>query len=141
MLRIFVMTVAIMLATASAVAAACIQTPPPSLDLVVTVDTSACGQITVTATGWPLSLDSAFQIVAGNATKLTRVTHRIDAGGTPQAVAIFTLAEFGTESGGAILRTRYGGYLKSFSQQSEATPFAASEFVRYAVRACGVAQG
>ncbi len=82
--------------------------PAGAASIYVRHDVVNCQTVTVTAHGYGLSIDSAFQIVSGNATTLVSVTRTPS--GEPTITATFTTAQVG-ENGSEIVRTRYGGYL------------------------------
>ncbi len=96
-------------------------------NIIVTHD-ATCGSVTVTASGYGLSVDSAFQLVAGRASAAAIVTR--DSNGFPSVTATFTTAAIG-ENGTAVIRTRYGGYLEAGAQYSPGSPYVAAELLSY----------
>lgn len=78
-------------------------TPP---GIVITVDTSKCGQVTVTANGFGLHPGTGYQLVANNSVRA------VTASLLNKVTATFTQAQAG-EWGNAWIRTSAGGYLRT----------------------------
>jgi hypothetical protein len=80
-------------------------TPP---NIVMSVDDSQCGQVTVTAHGFGLQSGTSYQMVAGGGYPMA--TKSMAAGSDNTIKITFTMAEAG-EWGNATVRTSSGGYL------------------------------
>lgn len=80
-------------------------TPPT---IVMTVDDSKCGQVTVTAHGFGLRPGTTYQLVAGSGYPAATATTVADLNNSLSAT--FTMAQAG-EWGNATVRTSAGGYL------------------------------
>ena len=91
--------------------------PASAASILVRHDVVNCQSVTVTAHGYGLSLDTAFQLVSGRSTKLVSVTRTPS--GEPMITATFTTAEVG-ENGTEVVRTRYGGYLAATDESTGA---------------------
>lgn len=98
-------------------------------DIIVTrsLDCSA-HTVTVTATGYGLAIDSAFQLVSGNASRVVDAT--VAPSGIRTVTTTFASSAVG-ENGTAVVRTRYGGYLKAGAQQSPGSPYVAAELISF----------
>lgn len=98
---------------------------------IVVTRSVSCAAVNIAATGYGLSTDSAFQVVASyRAVKLAPVQRT--ASGVPFVTATFTGAEVG-ENGTSTVRTRYGGYLIAWAQVSAGAPYTPAELIAYRV--------
>lgn len=127
MLRSLVSLIAILMLTLGGSAnAAYVQ--QSGYDILVTVDTSVCGKVTLTATGYGLAIDNVFKLVSGRAATLAMVTRAIS--GEPTVTATFASKDVG-ENGSAQVRTRYDGYLRAGAQFAPGSPIVASDLLAF----------
>lgn len=124
---ILAITAIAMLVTGGTAAAAYV--PAPAGYTVIVTRTVACGSVTVTATGFGLAIDTAFQLVAGKASTIATIQRLGNA--EPFVTATFTTAAVGP-NGTAIVRTRYGGYIRAGAQVGTDTPYSPAELIGYA---------
>lgn len=103
------------------------QASADSFSIVVTRAVS-CSAVTVTATGYGLATDSAWQLVSGRASAIAPITRT--ASGVPTATATFAASAVG-ENGSAVVRTRYGGYVAAGAEVSPGSPLVAAELIAF----------